>query len=186
MSASKKLSEPYSPLQLQQLLMSIEDWLLDGRNIKVHSERFSLLERELYAMKFNPEQMYLSKLWIKYGKWAVSKKELELSDFYPTKEQIAHLQPDIVSREYYYKKIQALKNEHLLELSKLRHELTYKPIEEEDLKVQFNLIQRISSLSETIESQKKQIRSLEKEITKLKKNLFDKDLILDAQKNQEK
>lgn len=186
MKESKKLNEPYSFLELEQLLISIEDWLLTGRNIKVHSDRLNLLHKELFEIKFNPEQMHLSKLYIKFGKWAVSKKDLELSDFFPSKDQILHLQSDVVSRDYYYKKIQVLKNEQIIELSKIRHELTHKPLDQEDLKVQFNLIQRISTLAETIESQKKQIKSLDREILKLKKNIFDKDLIINADKNQKK
>lgn len=184
MNENKKLHEPYSFFELEQLLMSIEDWLLTGRNIKVHSDRLNLLQKELFDIKFNPEQMQLCKLYIKYGKWAVSKKDLELSDFFPTKEQISHLQSDVVSREYYSKKIQFLKNEHLLDLSKLKHELTFKPLDSEEINVQFNLIKRISSLVEEIESQKKQIKSLDREIIKLKKNIFDKDLLIEAEKNQ--
>ena len=128
--------------------------------------------------------MHLCKLWIKYGKWAVSKKDLELSDFFPSKEQISHLQTDIVSREYYYKKIQALKNEHLIELSKLRHELTFVPPDEKEIEVQLNLIKLITTHVDTIEYQKKQIRSLEKENIKLKKNIFDSELILETLKNK--
>jgi len=162
----------------------LEDWLLIGRNIKVQPDRINLLLNELIKMKYNAEQMYLCKLWIKYGKWAVSKKELELSDFFPTKEQISHLQTDIVSREYYYKKIQALKNEHLLELSKLRHELTFTVPDEKEIETQLNLINIITTHVDTIEYQKKQIRALEKENNKLKKNIFDSGLILEALKNK--
>ena len=170
---------------MQQIIFSLEDWLLIGRNIKVEPDRIKLLINELFTMKYTSEQMHLCKLWIKYGKWAVYKKDLELSDFFPTKEQISHLQSDIVSREYYYKKIQALKNEHLLELSKLRHELTTQPPDKNELDVQFNLINIITTHVDTIEQQKREIRALKRENDKLKLKLIEKDLIQEAEENRQ-
>jgi hypothetical protein len=181
---TKKFNEPYTITDLQQIIFSLEDWLLIGRNIKVEPDRIKLLINELFTMKYNSEQMHLCKLWIKYGKWAVSKKDLELSDFFPTKEQISHLQSDIISREYYYKKIQALKNEHLLELSKLRHELTSQPIDKNELDVQFNLINIITNHVDTIEQQKREIRALKKENDKLKLKIIEKELIQEAEENR--
>jgi hypothetical protein len=179
---TKKLTNPYDAEKLRLLLEKVEDWLLTVRKIKIDPEQFLILHRELLRRNFSPSQMSMATLWIKFGKWAISKKDIELSDFYPTREQIIHLESEFVSKEYMNKRLQAQKTEHEIEVSKLRYELGENRLNEAEIQQYMTGIQRITDLHTEIDRLKRELLAVIKKNTLLEYQIQEKKQIIESMK----
>jgi len=180
----RNLSEPYSSERLTGLLERIEDWLLTVRKIRIPEAQLKEIHRALLSRLYTPAQMSVASLWIKFGKWAISKKDLELSDFYPTKDQISHLESEMVSKEYHYKKMQALKTEHEIEISKLRYEIQENRLNENEIQAFFTGTQRIKDLHDEIERLRTECKRLIQKITLLEYSNEEKKTVISELQNQ--
>jgi hypothetical protein len=180
----RNLSQPYSSDRLTGLLERIEDWLLTVRKIRIPEEQMKEIHKALLSRLYSPAQMSVASIWIKFGKWAISKKDLELSDFYPTKDQISHLESEMVSKEYHYKKIQALKTEHEIEISKLRYEIQENRLNENEIQAFFTGTQRIKDLHDEIERLRTECKRLIQKNTLLEYSNQEKKALIEELENQ--
>ena len=167
---------------MRLLLEKVEDWILTVRKIKIDPEQFLILHRELLRRNFSPSQMSMATLWIKFGKWAISKKDIELSDFYPTREQIIHLESEFVSKEYMNKRLQAQKTEFEIEVSKLRYELGENRLNESEIQQYMTGIQRITDLHCEIDRLKRELLAVIKKNTILEYQIQEKKQIIESMK----
>jgi hypothetical protein len=177
---TKKLTNAYDAEKLRLLLEKVEDWILTVRKIKIEPEHFLILHRELMRRNFSPSQMSMATLWIKFGKWPISKKDIELSDFYPTREQIIHLESEFVSREYMNKRLQAQKTEFEIEVSKLRYELGENRLNESEIQQYMTGIQRITDLHSEIDRLKRELLAVIKKNTLLEYQIQEKKEIIES------
>jgi hypothetical protein len=177
---TKKLTNAYDAEKLRLLLEKVEDWILTVRKIKIEPEQFLILHRELLRRNFSPSQMSMATLWIKFGKWAISKKDIELSDFYPTREQIIHLESEFVSKEYMNKRLQAQKTEFEIEVSKLRYELGENRLNESEIQQYMTGIQRITDLHSEIDRLKRELLAVIKKNTLLEYQIQEKKEIIES------
>ena len=180
----RNLSEPYTSERLTGLLERIEDWLLTVRKIRIPEEQMNEIKKALLSRLYTPAQMSTASIWIKFGKWAISKKDLQLSDFYPTKEQIAHLENDMVSKEYHNKKIQALKTEHEIQISKLRYEIQENRLNEHEIQAFFTGTQRIKDLHDEIERLRTECKRLIQKNTLLEYSNQEKKTVISELENK--
>lgn len=183
-STVRNLDAPYTSEKLFILLEKIEDWLLTVRKIRIPEEQMQAIHKALINRKFTPAQMSVASVWIKYGKWALSKNNLDLSDFFPSREQISHLESEFVSKEFHYKKIQALKTEHEIELSKMRYEIQENRMNESDIQAFFTGTQRIKDLHDEIERLKRELKTYIKKNTLLEYLSQEKNTLIESLENQ--
>lgn len=153
------LDTPYTREELVELLNSVEDYILDARNIRVPHDRYNLILNELLNLKYTRKQFSLAQIWLKKGKFPISKTTLDLSDFYPDKKTLEQFSEDIVSRDYMVKSMQNLKTWYEIEISKIRKKLyedyVSKDIKELEEQYQYFLLQEKTKqwvLEEKLES----------------------------------
>ncbi len=163
-SSSNKI---YNNIELDNLLVEVEDYLLEMRGIKILPTKLDLIKQELLNNKFTEQQFLLCIKWIKYGKWPNNKKEIDLSDFYPDEKSIENLKSHFVSKEYHYKVIQSLKNEFLIEKSKIIKETENKYISQEQINDQIQFMKVLIDSEKTIIDLKDEKNKLKKKISQL-------------------
>jgi hypothetical protein len=165
------METPYTREELIKILDKVEDYLLDARNIRVPVSRYDMLLRELLNFRYNRKMFSVAIVWLKKGKFPVSKTTLELSDFFPDKKSIEQFTEDLVSKEHHLRVINSLKVDFQIERKKLEIELFEKYANSEVLKYEneYKLL-LIQSKDKELQYQMK-IESLEKTIAHLQREV---------------
>jgi len=169
-----KFDTAYTKLEIEAIVAGVEDHLLSFRKIRVEPELVDAIVEYLFNAKYTPAQFSLAKLWIEKGAWAISKKELSVSDFYPTQHQMEFAHDELVTKEFSQRRIMYLKTEFdiMLRNEKSNWIKTYMnkdQIEEEQAQMkqiaEFTL-ERLA-LKQKIDSLNSKISFLNKENTRL-------------------
>lgn len=181
---ANQVKNPYTSEKLKILLDKVEDWLLLVRKIRIPKEQLNAIHKELLRRNYTPAQMSIATLWIKFGKFPVSKKDIDLSDFYPSKEQIQHLESDFVSKEYHIKTINAIKTDHDIQISKLRHELSNTRLTESDIQQYYNGTLQMINLKDQIKRLEYKLQECSRENSLLKLACEEQKRIIDELENQ--
>jgi hypothetical protein len=109
---------PYSKEGISELIDQVEDFLLDHRNIKIEPNLIDSLKSYLFNSKYTPAQYSLAKLWIEKGAWPQVKRSIEISDFYPKTNQLDFAHNNLLTKEFAYKKFNALRTDYELAMRK--------------------------------------------------------------------
>ena len=176
---------PYTEIRLSSIIDTVEDFLLDHRGIKVEPNLIDNIKMFLFNAKYTPTQFSLAKLWIERGAWPQSKKSLEISDFYPKTSQLEFAHSQLLTHEFAYKKLNALKTEfevsfkkRLIEWEKKNMNPETFELQQENLRLMQDLIRErmklnieIDKLQREIDRQNKEIRRLNGVISRRNKDL---------------
>lgn len=173
---------PFTRDELVTLLNKVEDYLLDARNIRVPTSRYNMILQELINFKYNRKMFSLASIWLKKGKFPVSKTTLELSDFFPDKKMLEQFADDIVSREYHIRTINSIRTDFQIEKKKLEIEYFEKystpdilHYEKEYRTILMQSTERSMLDSMKIEELNKKIKHLESEVVYLQNRLDKKN-----------
>lgn len=174
---NKHFGKTYTKVEIFDFLAEIEDYLLEMKLIKVSPDKLDLICEELLKVKYNESQLSTAWQWIKYGKWSQNKRDIELSDFFPSETQIDFLKFNFVTKEFHIKTLQSEKNKYLMDLSKNTKELELK-FQSQDIT---NL--QLQFLNELIKNEKV-IIDLKSERTMLKRKITDLEKLTDRLKDK--
>jgi hypothetical protein len=176
------MDTPYTRDELVTLLNKVEDYLLDARNIRVPTSRYNMILQELINFKYNRKMFSLASIWLKKGKFPVSKTTLELSDFFPDKKMLEQFTDDIVSREYHIRTINSIKTDFQIEKKKLEIEYFEKystpdiiHYETEYRTLLMQSTERTMLDSMKIDALNKQVKQLQSEVVYLQNRLDKKN-----------
>jgi hypothetical protein len=153
--------------EISKFLSEIEDYLLDMKQIKILPDKLDLICEELFKVKYNEANLSIAWQWIKFGKWAQNKKELELSDFFPSEVQLDFLKQNFVTKEFYVKTLQNEKNKHLLDMSKMKKELENNLQSQDITELQLKFLNELIKCEKVIIDLKSERSNLLKKITQL-------------------
>lgn len=181
------LETPFTREEIIVLLDKVEDYMLDARNIRLPTSRYDMFVKELLNFKYNRKMFSLAQIWLKKGKFPVSKTTLELSDFFPDRKTLEQFTDDIVSREYHIKAINSLRTDFEIEKKKLeieyfqkysnndavQYESEYRRlvIQSKDKEILSEL--KIDKLQRKVDSLQKEIEYLHKRIMRNKSSDVD-------------
>lgn len=165
---------PYTEDRLSKVIDTVEDFLLDHRGIKVEPILIDNIKMFLFNAKYTPTQFSLAKLWIERGAWPQSKKSLEVSDFYPKTSQLEFAHSQLLTHEFAYKKLNALKTEYELTFKKRLIEWEQNSmdaetfdLQQENLRLMQDLIREKMKLNIEIDKLQREIQRQNKEISRL-------------------
>lgn len=165
---------PYTEDRLSKVIDTVEDFLLDHRGIKVEPTLIDNIKMFLFNAKYTPTQFSLAKLWIERGAWPQSKKSLEVSDFYPKTSQLEFAHSQLLTHEFAYKKLNALKTEYELTFKKRLIEWEQNSmdaetfdLQQENLRLMQDLIREKMKLNIEIDKLQREIQRQNKEISRL-------------------
>lgn len=164
---SKYFGKMFAKEEIFNFLEQIEDYLLEMKQIKVAPDKLDLIADELFKVKYNQSQLSIAWQWIKYGKWSQNKRELELSDFFPSDTQLEFLKQNFVTKEFHIKTLQNEKNKYLLDLSKTKKELEIQFQSQEVTQLQLQFLQELIKCEKVIIDLKSERVNLKKKITEL-------------------
>jgi hypothetical protein len=153
--------------EIEEFLTEIEDYLLEMKQIRILPDKLDLICEELFKVKYNEANLSIAWQWIKFGKWAQNKKELELSDFFPSEVQLDFLKQNFVTKEFYVKILQNEKNKHLLDMSKMKKELEQNLQSQDITELQLKFLNELIKCEKVIIDLKSERSNLLKKITQL-------------------
>lgn len=165
---------PYTFEGISELIDKVEDFLLDHRNIKIDPNLIDSIKYYLFNSKYTPAQYSLAKLWIEKGAWPQSKRSIEISDFYPKTTQLEFAHNNLLTKEFAYKKFNALRTDFELAMNKRIQEWRNQNIEksvieleEENKRQSMDFIKEKLQLKMQIDELKQKNDFLTKENNKL-------------------
>lgn len=102
---------PRQRLELIDWVDKVCDKCAKVREIHIPNERREALYKTLELRGFPDERRDVAKMWILYGDWNRKKglKTLEISDFFPSAQQLAPFQSHFVSTRFYRQKLEEVR-----------------------------------------------------------------------------